>query len=430
MTQSAFDILRDARPIRQACTALQNQRRLVLNGLWGSAAAAVAAAVARTTGRCVVLVTRHLDEADDAADDIQSLSPLRPRILPAWEVDQASDQMTDEIAAQRIRLANDLSTSPGKRDEPADLIVAPVMALLQPLPDPDSLARAQLQLARGEVHDPDALAAWLVDHGYQQVDQVEQQGDFARRGGILDLLAVGTSAPVRMEFFGDEIDSIRRIDLDTQRSVEQLDGIAITSAAAGMETSAQAPATLADYLPQDAIIFWNEYEEIHELAGQMHQRAAQLDYQAGTALQPPQRIFAALEPFAWVRAAAFGPDSEKAIDLEMRSLQKLSTNTHEAMAEMGELAEHATVWVQCENTAQAERFNQLLEQKHPELLGRLHTADGGISGGFHFPAGKLVVAAHHEVFHRHSRLRRIRRVRAGRPLESLLDLNPGDHVVH
>src|SRR5207248_4063526 len=94
-----------------------------------------------------------------------------------------------------------------------------VQALLQPVPDRDRLNQGRRVLRAGEQVDPEGLAAWLVAHGYRRTDAVELAGEFSRRGGILDVFSPDGEAPCRLEFFGDELESIRLFSPQTQRSL-------------------------------------------------------------------------------------------------------------------------------------------------------------------------------------------------------------------
>src|SRR6185437_10726046 len=98
--------------------------------------------------------------------------------------------------------------------------MATMAALLHPVPARDSLAGRGRTLAVGEVVDPTALAGWLVDNGYKRVEAVEYPGEFSRRGGICDVFPPDATDPVRLEFFGDEVESIRTFSVGTQRSLE------------------------------------------------------------------------------------------------------------------------------------------------------------------------------------------------------------------
>ena len=406
-----------------------------LTRVWGSAVALAAVALGRLTGRTVLLVTGHLDAADDAVDDVEVLAGRAPLLLPAWDTDlYAPDHVNDEIAGQRLRICDTLAPpeaggAPGPHEAPGELIVAPALALLQPVPRPEELVRGRMALRRGQTLSPEDLAGWLVDGGFERVEQVDQQGEFARRGGIVDVLPPGVSEPVRVEFFGDEIDSIRTFDLDTQRSVAAVGRYDITAVATGRQTDPERVTSLAAYLPDDAIVCLPDPEELANLTGEMHRRLTS-ETDPPPALFAPEEIWAELERFARVEMRTFAGAKADSIELGVRSVERLSYNTKEALAELSKLAQGAELWVFCENEAERKRFGELLETAAPDLAGKLHTGIGHVASGFHWPAEGLMVVGHHEIFHRYAKRRRLRKVRAGRPVESLTDLHEGDYVVH
>ncbi|MHC4982917.1 MAG: transcription-repair coupling factor [Planctomycetota bacterium] len=432
----------------RAAEQIRAGRTAAISGVWGSSAAMLAAAIGRLAGRPALFVTAHLDAADDAADDIEVFTGRAPLVFPAWDTDVfAADHVNDEIAGERMRICNLL----GKRgaaegrgrddhapqDSPeapaAEVIVAPIMALLQPVPSEGALARGRLSLTRGQDLGIDQLASWLVDAGFEHVDQVDQQGDFARRGGIADVFPPGVAQAVRVEFFGDEIASIRLFDLDTQRSTDEISGYDLTAVATGRETDPARTTTLFTYLPAETIICTVEPEAIKELAEEICRRAAEGISAADEAvgLREPEELFSSAGRFASVEMYAFRPKAGgKTFDMGIRSLESLSVNAQEAIGQLGELSADAEVWVYCENPAEEKRFRELLSSAATQMNERIHTGIGHVAGGFRWPAERLIVVGHHEVFHRYAKRRRIRRVRAGRPIESLLDLQMGDYVVH
>ena len=104
---------------------------------------------------------------------------------------------------------------------------------MQSVPTPRALEAATKALHVGQSVDPDQLAGWLIDRQFERVDQVEEAGHFAMRGGILDIYSPGIDSPIRIEFFGDQIESIRTFDLGTQRSVDSLKRIEISAIPSG-----------------------------------------------------------------------------------------------------------------------------------------------------------------------------------------------------
>ena len=109
----------------------------------------------------------------------------------------------------------------------ARVIVASAVALMPRISRPDRLLAASITLKPGHEIDPQALADLLADAGFTREDPVDQHGEFCVRGGVVDLFPAGEAHPVRLEFVGDTVESIRRYDPATQRSITPLDQIGI-----------------------------------------------------------------------------------------------------------------------------------------------------------------------------------------------------------
>jgi len=476
--------------LRLAVSRLAAGRTVSISGVWGSSQAAIAAALHElSASRLVVVVTSHLDQADEVVDDMEVLTGRPATLFPAWETELSAgaEHISDDVAGERVRVCNELlrlGTSGAMETERGRdardtlrVLVMPVLALLQPVPTPEALAAGRLTLRRGQEVESGSLARWLVDAGFERVDQVDQQGEFAQRGGIVDVFPVGAGEAVRVEFWGDTIDSIRRLDLDTQRSRDDVESYDVTGTAAGRAMDPRQSRNLLEYLPAGSVIVMPEPAEVMELANEVYRRVAtargaaeprstgvspsrpagilsvpdsgvassSIDQPNGAhnagetpasrciGLHDPAELFLALPRFALVELHAFaGSASAEAteMNLAIRSLERLALNTHEALVELSQLAAVNETWVYCENPAEESRFGELLGEQYPELAARVRTQIGHLGVGFHWPERRLVLVGHHELYHRYNKVRKIRRIRAGRPIDSLLDLLEGDYVVH
>ena len=398
---------------------------MTLSGVWGSAAPLLAALLARIKGWPLLYVCSHLDAADDAADDMELLTGAGVSLFPAWEADAHSDHVSDEIAAQRLHLCASLSQASGLGAGPPEVVVAPIMALLQPVPNAEALGQSRLRMQVGGQLDPEKLAGWLTDAGFDSVDMVEQAGEFARRGGIVDILAPGVIEAVRIELFGDEIESIRRFDLDTQRSTEQIESYELAATAAGREFDPAKTTSLLSYLPAESVVCLADAADVADLAETFYDRLVHPE-----GMHRPQEIFAALSRLASVEIYPFTSPASDALDFDIQSLQRLTAEPGETLAGLSRLSESADVTVYCENPAEEHRFGEIVRKECPELDGRIVTRIGHLTQGFHWPEERLVLVGHHELFHRYAKRRRLRRVRAGRPIDSFIDLQVNDYVVH
>lgn len=198
------------------------QREYLLTGLAGSQRSAAIAALA-SNGVQSLVITDNCYHADRLYDDlVLLLGDGAVYLFPAHEVYPHEEITQDpEITAERLRALEVLLTG-----TPA-VIVAPVAAILRKLVPPEAFAARTFRLAAGAEYDLEDLALRLSDLGYERVPLVEARGQFSVRGGILDVFPLARPHPIRAEFFGDELDSLREFDEDTQRSLENLESVTI-----------------------------------------------------------------------------------------------------------------------------------------------------------------------------------------------------------
>ncbi|GIJ58786.1 transcription-repair coupling factor [Virgisporangium aurantiacum] len=174
-----------------------------------------------TGHRVVLAVTATGREADDLADALGCLLPPDSvAVYPAWEtlpherLSPRSDTVGRRLAVLR-RLAH-----PGK--ESLKVIIAPVRAVLQP--QLKGLGELEpIELETGGTHDLDGIVQRLVDVAYARVDLVTKRGEFAVRGGILDVFPPTEEHPLRVEFWGDEVEEIRTFAVADQRTIEKVE---------------------------------------------------------------------------------------------------------------------------------------------------------------------------------------------------------------
>ena len=190
----------------------------VLTGTQPVQRACVGAAVAAGAGRPMVFLCADEREARQLAGDLQSLTGETPVTLLAREW-QFRPNAVSSREWERSRLAALHQMAAGN----APVVVATVDALLARTMPPHRLAELSVTLETGGRADLRELTDRLLQAGYSRCDQVEGVGQFALRGGILDVYSPGAEAPVRCEFFGDELDAMGFFDPLTQRRTENLD---------------------------------------------------------------------------------------------------------------------------------------------------------------------------------------------------------------
>ncbi len=471
-----------ARDLVELAQTLKETRAVTASGLWGSSVAAVVAAMQKELRAPVMLICGHLDEADDLADDIELFCRRRPDVIPALELSGSLGRISEEQVANRLKLVSRLASEgsgfgvqgsgnakskPGApsssslNPEPQTLnpllLVAPIQALMQSVPAPDQLQHLVRILKTGDDLEPEKLIVWLSDHGYNRLDQVEVPGDFAVRGGIIDIYLPGDfeqeadqiGLAVRIDFFGDQIESIKKFDLEKLGSGETLQSIRV------MDLKGQLPETsgsthLFHYLdPETIVILWAPLEIAEQAKSYLDRLPDTRGIYPLASLLQQAGHFPRLELSQFDQGATAMPtlvqgQQVKHFTLPIGSLQRFETEAKKAIKELDELSQTHDVTVFCENDGEVNRFKQLIDQDAPGLSMRISIPTGYLHRGFVWNPEEaqglkspgvgmkrpIALLGHHELFHRYEQRRRVRKVIASRPVDSFLDLKVGDYVVH
>ena len=415
-----------------------------LTGVVGSAGAATLCGLHLRGGdRTLVAVLDDPRQASAVLADVESLiGEDEAYLYPQREsLPYEADEPHAEIAGQRVEAVEALLSGRTR------LLLTTTRALQERVPLPTALTEIRLTIRNGEEFGFQTMVEALEARGFERMPVVEEVGQFAVRGGLVDVYSFGTTDPVRIEFWGDEITSIRTFDILDQRSKSPLDEIHVLPmdfvAAPGagtpeVETRAQA---LLEILPPDAVLIdmgreswartldraWTHANRVHD----------ELKYSGMTELHAPDEIFLPpedairrLRAFSRIEFREDDPEANASLGAEPpppieRDMKLLASILREGAAR-GE----DTV-ILCDNDGQAQRLEEILGGERKMPTGTV-VAVGSVEAGFVLPRATppLRVLTDHEVFRRSRRLRRTRRFRGSVSLESLSQLTPGDYVVH
>lgn len=257
MTQTRIDWL-DATLFTDFHAQLKGSKRAaksqpqswILPEIEGSLQAIVAAQVARQFKTQVLLVTHDEGSARSLSRDLTALlGEAKVSLNPSLDHGGDSARAFEGWGrlGERVSLLQDWPAS-----KAAHVIVSPIASLMERVPSRAFLADATLRVKLGDEISLETWARNLASRGHRRVPLVEAPGEFAIRGGILDVFPVGEETPIRVELFGDEVDSIRRFEATTQRSVKTLKSATMMAISVSDYIRARrAPdsASLLDYLP-------------------------------------------------------------------------------------------------------------------------------------------------------------------------------------
>ena len=484
--------------LEEAAGRVQAGERITLDGVWGSGSALVTAwltasanvpspgaASKGNTQPVWVVVLPRLAEVDDFAVDLQTFAGLTPLIFPAWETVPRNDLQYDPVAAGRLRILRRLqigverqptvkvqaapsgpplakllkrsTTATAKKssasgaegdasaaDRPAPcVIVTSLPALLHPVPSAAELQRRTRKLTVGKSLDLEELLQWLVSSGLTRMPAIELPGEFSLHGGILDIFSPSETEPLRIELFGDEIESIRRFDPVSQKKTEDLREAFLTllpptgtptdtpdtqgSAANGELDAEQLSQSFLDSLPANAGVILVELSDLVEEGKRYLDR-----------LENPRGFFSLSSVLArcdrqrGATLSALGTGLSDA-RLSMESIERFQSPVQELANELAVVTTRdEQIMIACHNKGEQERLTELLSETDLIASGRITLCQGHLLKGFRLVAQRLSVLSDHELFGRRD-VRRVTERKAkleGRAIDSFLDLNPGDLVVH
>lgn len=414
---------------------------LAVCGAPGALPAALLAGLAgEDPARVWMVVAATPEHAEEAVADLEALcghgsAYLFPQVetLPYEEAESSV-----EIGAARVEALDALLSGRAR------ILVTTSRALQERTAAVDGVEALRLELAPGDELRPQELSDRLERMGFERVATVEEVGQFAWRGGIFDVYAFGSADPIRIEFWGDTVESLRRFAVLTQLSTSSEERVQLLPVRLGDAPAAAQPAagprrSLLEYLPPDAVLvplpdvdpeaewprIWAETERLHRAE---RERGAH-PVPPSELFLPPQDATRRYLAFGRLRLVAddgsadvsLGGTPPEAVDRDLKKLGEILRRG----AELGE-----KTLILCDNDGQLQRLQQLLEELR--VSGGVRLRVGSVSGGFVLrgadPPFRLFTD--HEIFSRGRRVRRRRRFRGGAAIESVAALQPGDYVVH
>ncbi len=221
-SEQILQLIRDLPTFREIREFLHSGGGAIqVEGLAAATKSAFTAALQRTMKRPTLVVTYNYEQAENLYDDLTSLGMNGEALLVAPSDSMVyQDGDTDyDVIGRRLTALSRL------QDGRPVVVIAPISAVLQRTIPPDVLASHRIRIEKNAELDLDEIGYQLVELGYERVQMVERQGEFSVRGGILDIYPSTEETPVRVELFGDEVETIRAFDAETQRSSAHMDGV-------------------------------------------------------------------------------------------------------------------------------------------------------------------------------------------------------------
>jgi len=456
------------------------KRPAVMHNLSGSALAAVVATLSERLERPVLVLTAGMERAEQLVDDLEFFGTPRALHFPKWEVlpyDQ--EDLSLEVTSKHLDVFDALAIArdPAKAANHAHprrlVITTPIDALMQRVLPADVLEGLTLRINWGDRIDLGKLAEDLDRAGYERVGLVEARGEFSIRGSIVDIYPPNTEDPVRLDLFGDELESIRHFEVSTQRSTRDLGtGVSLSIPAARLKHHIEDHvkeggklATFFDLLPADTLVLLDSperYEEVCTYFESAVRRQYEEILHGRSELGPPETLTlstidlqAGIDKFRRIENTSLpvNPDEKKVARFVFESAGFAPDGDgleHWISAIRRRQHEDYLVIVVCDNDGQAMRFDEVMREF--ELSAQVvldgEAADkvslrqavegyrdillvvGALQEGFAFRDARIAFVTDREIFGRYRRRHVYRKIYKGRPVASSGEIQRGDYVIH
>lgn len=430
--------------VRDEVQALSPGAQLRLKGTVGSLPAFVLADLLEAQGGPIVALLAESESADYLRSDLEQLLEGDDRVLflpPTGQDPYDPEQLTDSLPL--VQRADAL----GRLREGFDgILITSVEAISELVPLPETVSTETLTVRVGDEVAPEDLMDRLTEQGFQPVEFVSEPGELALRGGILDVYPFAGGYPIRLEFFGDEIDQIREFDPQTQRSVSRLEAARMVPNLDADRYTASGHVTPIDYLPNTTPLALFDSERLIESANERFEAATKA---YGARLQnledgteppsPPDERYLtgdALAALVTTRPTllfgTFSAEGDQSLELTATPQPSYNGDLKRLRSDLETQSGTDTV-ILCDSASQRGRLFELLGGDNE--TGKEPPADllvESLHEGFEVPAARLAVYTDHQLFNRYHRptARKRKKAHGGLSLREVKALKPGDFVVH
>lgn len=335
-------------------------------------------------------------------------------------------------------------------------IIASFDAFMDALLPKEIIEERVIRVAQEVSVDLSELAARLSEYGYDREIEITSPGQFAVRGGILDVYPLTEELPIRIELWGDEVDSIRTFDVDTQRSIENLDEVIIFPATEFPEEEGRRVSFL-DYFPvQDTLVFLDEPVRLREkgegveeefMEAQKRRVESGYDMSEGEAkLYSTQEVLDKMGSYSAIGFSALDMQCKglnirasfrlqtksvnpynRSFELLTQDLKRLKRNKSRVILLSGSRTRAKRLAEDLRDYNLSSYYSEDMDREVEP--GEIMTAYGYIAEGYEYPLLKFTVISETDIFGK-SKKKKKRKVYEGRKIQSFTELKPGDYVVH
>jgi transcription-repair coupling factor (superfamily II helicase) len=423
--------------ISQLIKALQQDKsHFQITNLVGSSLSFVISETFKKSEKPYLLIFNDKEEAAYYLNDLEQL--LGEKNVLFYPGSYRRPYQIEETDNANVLLRSEVLNRINSRKKPAIIVTYPT-ALFEKVVTKKELEKNTLKVAVGENLSLDFVNEILFEYKFTRVDFVTEPGDFSVRGGIIDVFSFSNDEPYRIEFFGDEIDSIRTFDVETQLSKEKLKKMAIMPNVENKNLQ-ESRESFLKYISSETVIFAKNIDLISGKLDKFYTKAEEAFADVSKEIKhaKPEELFCdgtfiknQLKDFSLVNFE--GSNSNEKLEIAFKTKPQPSFNKQFNLL-IDDLNEHHkagfTNYIFCANDQQAKRFHDIFDDAAQEV--HYETLVFPLYQGFVDIEQKLVCYTDHEIFERYHKFR-LKNGYAKKQAITLQELNKleiGDYVTH
>ena len=418
--------------VKEIADAFKLRRETLVYGLADSQKTVAFAAAYTQNPQPTVIIVPNRDAINLWFDDLAELLP-DVDVIEYPELD-----LIDINAAVRSleRTARRMSILERILDGDNFIVIATAASAVKKVVSRKYFLNFRLKLARDDSIKLDKLFDKLIEFGYERIDEVDSPGQFTARGGIVDIYPLNSRTPVRLEFFDDQIDSIREFDVNTKRSIQNVDAVSIMPV--NFESDKINPEPFITFLESGAVVF-DEPNRIIETVRNIirenpdiKRKIFSFDNLIDAARDQKSVVYFSLM-LKKVRSA----DIKSTIGLTAMNITTYQDQQELFIGELKSRMERKQrLFILVKHEKRFAAVKQLLLEKGLDFATDLGDSQivliqGQLTNGFEIPTARLCIFTEREIFGRQKRrLERRLRNSGGERIRNFRDIRPGDYVVH
>lgn len=418
-----------------------NSNNIQVKGLHGSLDAVVLAAVHKSVRANHFVILHDREEASFFLNDLQNLLGEKEIFLfpMSYKRPYEYDEIENANVLMRAEVLNQLSNHPD-----GNIILTYPEALSEKVINKKSLASNTFIVQKREILDREFLEEFLHTYDFEKTDFVFEAGQFAIRGGIIDVFSFANELPYRIELFGNEVDSIRSFDPGSQLSVDTLEKVSLMP---NVQTRLvqEERQSIFEFISASSRIWIKDAKLVEDVVARSFEKASQsfdkILHESGqtkVVLEPDQLFDTKDDLIKWLDkfskiefGSRFYFQASKTIEFKSGVQPSFNKNFELLAANLLEYQQQGFAnFIAAEQPKQAERLHGVFEEIHPEL--KFQTLSFSLRQGFVDPNLKIVCYTDHQIFERYHRYKSKEKFSKSKALtfRELQTLQPGDFVTH